>query len=319
MVGEVGGCPLPPSVVDVSRVRREYRHPLVVLEFRLGQWRLWRRPSCWPQPCLGGWRTRGGESGGGPDAQYRGHGCGTASRGTRCRWERRFCLPTPFETTTEEEKRGVKPRWAWCRYSAMVRISTHHIFRQALEMSSRRAGQCCRRVSSDILGEEEKVEEERVSEVRMPTIAAIDVVPHPAVPFGGVHQGGEACLPADVIGGNRGGGEARRQVAVGLMPTLHHGEDFDLSHAPASLGDVEQEGGAVLPTGLFGYLGEDEEKVEEEERWPRSGCPPSPPPMWNHIPRYPSEAAIRGGRRVYLPTSQETTTEENGGGKPRWA
>ncbi|CAM9174338.1 unnamed protein product, partial [Ectocarpus sp. 13 AM-2016] len=113
---------------------------------------------------------------------------------------------------------------------------------------------------------EEKVEERRVAEVQMPTIAAIDVVPHPAVPFGGVHQGGEACRPTDVIGGDRGGGGMGRQAAVGLMPTSHHGEDFDLSHAPAGLGDVEQEGGAVLPTGLFGYLGEDEEKVEEEER-----------------------------------------------------
>ncbi|CAM9538032.1 unnamed protein product [Ectocarpus sp. 4 AP-2014] len=117
------------------------------------------------------------------------------------------------------------------------------------------------------LGEdEEKVEEERVAEVRMPTIAATGVVPHPAVPSGGVHQGGGACLPADVIGGNRGGGEGGRQAAVGLVPTLHHGEDFDLSHPPAGLGDVEQEGGAVLPPGFFEYLGEDEEKVEEEER-----------------------------------------------------
>ncbi|CAM9170116.1 unnamed protein product [Ectocarpus sp. 12 AP-2014] len=117
------------------------------------------------------------------------------------------------------------------------------------------------------LGEEEgKVEEERVSGIRMPTIAAIDVVPHPAVPFGGVQQGGEACLPADVIGGDRGGGGEGRHAAVGLMPPLHHGEDFDLSHTPAGLGDVEQEGAAVLPTGLFGYLGEDEETVEEEER-----------------------------------------------------
>ncbi|CAN0411044.1 unnamed protein product, partial [Ectocarpus sp. 12 AP-2014] len=121
------------------------------------------------------------------------------------------------------------------------------------------------------LGEdEEKVEEgQRVAEVQMPTIAATDVVPHPAVPFGGVHQEGEACLPVDVTGDNRGG-EGGRQSAVGLMATLaanttevRHDEQAKSPHRPARFGDREQGGGgAVLPTGLFGCLDEEEEQRE---------------------------------------------------------
>ncbi|CAN0245776.1 unnamed protein product [Ectocarpus sp. 12 AP-2014] len=84
---------------------------------------------------------------------------------------------------------------------------------------------------------------------------------------GGVHQGGEACLPADVTGDNRGG-EGGRQAAVGLMAMLaasttkvRHDEQAKSSHRPARFGDREQGGGgAVLPTGLFGYLGEEEQR-----------------------------------------------------------
>ncbi|CAN0517227.1 unnamed protein product, partial [Ectocarpus sp. 8 AP-2014] len=82
----------------------------------------------------------------------------------------------------------------------------------------------------------------------------------------GVHQGGEACLPADVID-NRGG-EGGRQAAVGLMATLaantteaRHDEQAQSPHRPARFGDREQGGRvAVLPTGLFGYLGEEEKR-----------------------------------------------------------
>ncbi|CBJ29556.1 Membrane-associated tyrosine-and threonine-specific cdc2-inhibitory kinase (Myt1 kinase) [Ectocarpus siliculosus] len=161
---------------------------------------------------------------------------------------RRVYLPTSSETTAEEKNGGGKPRWACCRHLTMVSI---------------RGG---RRVYLPTSSETTAEEKKGGGKPRWACCRHLTMVRS-----GGVHRGGEACLPADAIGDNRG--EGGRQAAVGLMATLaanttevRHDEQAESSHRPARFGDRAQGGGgAVLPTGLFGYLGEEEEKVEEKE------------------------------------------------------
>ncbi|CAM9619487.1 unnamed protein product, partial [Ectocarpus fasciculatus] len=163
-------------------------------------------------------------------------------------------------------------------------------------------------------------EVERVAGVRMPITAAIDVVPCPAVPLGGVHQAGEARPPGGFIGDNRGREERGRQAAVDLVPTLGRGEDFDLSHLPAGLGDVEQGAGAglptVLPTGLFGYLGEEEEKVEGEASVAEGPIPTIAAPHVIASPAVPLGDAHQGGE-AFLPAGL-VGYSDGAGEEERW-